>query len=365
MQFSEKKERLINSIKRKPLDRVPLMYRALPSVNKKLLSYFALSEDISISWQPLMEKLNIEAFSSGSGMGKFTSCRPKYCSAAFKINTLDSNMFYAWGIDSYIDIKSDSISYIDNAKTAIMSSIEDFKKMKQPEIDEFDLTSMAPDMALRKDHMLGTGVLNSIFMIAMYLRGAANLMMDLMIDKKLAHYYVDKVGQFACDLNKKILDKIGDKIDYYKLWDDMAMQNSLMISPEVFREYFYPWYKKLFSEAKKHNLITFFHICGNANEIIRDLIDIGVDVLDPVQTSALNMDLKHLKKEYGKHISFHGGVDVQGFLQNADPKEIIKYKEETEELFLNSGGLILGPAHEITSDTNIRNIVALYRPDLL
>ena len=143
------------------------------------------------------------------------------------------------------------------------------------------------------------------------------------------------------------------------------MQSGMMIPLETFREFFYPWYKKLFGEAKKHKLITFFHICGNANEIISDLIELRVDVLDPVQTSAVNMDLKHLKKEYGKYISFHGGIDVQGFLQNASPLQIRKYTEETEEMFLNSGGLILGPSHEITPDTSIENILAVYRPDLL
>lgn len=77
------------------------------------------------------------------------------------------------------------------------------------------------------------------------------------------------------------------------------------------------------------------------------------------------MDLAHLKKEYGKYISFHGGIDVQGFLQNSSPLQIKKYTEETEEMFSDSGGLILGPSHEITPDTGTENIIAIYRPDLL
>ena len=145
----------------------------------------------------------------------------------------------------------------------------------------------------------------------------------------------------------------------------MAMQDNMMISHDIFMEFFYPWYKKLFAGAKKYGLITFFHICGNANDIIGDLIDIGVDVLDPVQVSAKDMDLAGLKKEYGRHISFHGGIDVQGFIQNADIDEIIAYVKKTEAMFLNSGGLILGPSHEITPDTPIENILAVYRPDLL
>jgi len=130
-------------------------------------------------------------------------------------------------------------------------------------------------------------------------------------------------------------------------------------------EFFYPWYKKLFSDAKGYGLITFFHICGNANEIIGDLIDIGVDVLDPVQTSARNMDLAHLKREFGKKISFHGGIDVQGFLQNASTKDIAEYVKKAEAMFMDTGGLILGPSHEIGPDIPTKNILAVYRPDLI
>ena len=364
MEFSKNKKRLIDSIKRKPLDKIPRMYRALPGVNDRLLSYFSLDKDINRSWKELMVKLNVEAFSSGGGMGKFTTYKPAYNDDG-KYNKSDSNMFYVWGIDSYIDKGSDSISYIENTEAAKIVSIEDFKKIKKPSLDEFDFDSMVPDQVLREDHMLGAGMLNSIFMIAMYLRGANNLMIELLTDKKLAYYYIDMIGEFSYLLNKSILDRIGDKIDYYRQWDDLAMQSGLMIPLETFREFFYPWYKKLFGEAKKHKLITFFHICGNTNEIIPDLIELGVDILDPIQTSAVNMDLKHLKKEYGKDITFHGGIDVQGFLQNASPLKIRKYTEETEEMFMDSGGLIFGPSHEITPDTSIENIIALYRPDLL
>ncbi|MCL6087653.1 MAG: hypothetical protein M1475_04510 [Actinobacteria bacterium] len=364
MEFSKNKKRLIDTIKRKPPDKIPRMYRALPGVNERLLSYFSLNKDINKSWKDLMIKLNVEAFSSGGGMGKFTTYKPVY-NGKGKYNKLDSSMFYTWGIDNYVDKVSDSISYIENTETAKIDSIKDLKKIKKPLLEDFDLDSMVPDQTLRKDYMLGTGVLNSIFMIAMYLRGANNFMIELLTNKKFAHYYIDMIGEFSYLLNKSILDRIGDKIDYYRQWDDMAMQSGMMIPLEIFREFFYPWYKKLFGEAKKYKLITFFHICGNVNEIIPDLIELGVDILDPIQTSAINMDLAHLKKEYGKYISFHGGIDVQGFLQNSSPLQIKKYTEETEEMFSDSGGLILGPSHEITPDTGTENIIAIYRPDLL
>ncbi|MBA7522574.1 hypothetical protein ES705_14694 [subsurface metagenome] len=120
MRFSKKKKRLLDSIKRKPLDRVPRMYRALPGINDRLLSYFSLDKDINKSWKDLMIKLNVEALSSGGGMGKFIIYRPVY-NGNGKYNESDSNMFYIWGIDSYIDKGSDSISYIENPENSARS----------------------------------------------------------------------------------------------------------------------------------------------------------------------------------------------------------------------------------------------------
>jgi len=364
MEFSENKKRLIKSIKRKPLDRVPMMYRALPGVNDRMMSYFSLESDINNNWQELKKLLNIDCFSSGAGMGKFTSYRPRY-NGSRRINNADGNMFYAWGIESYYDEKGDSISYMDNEETCRMDSIGDLRLFNPPSPEEFDLSEMIPDKKLAHDNMMGAGTLNSIFMIAMYLRGAGRFLTELMSDKKLAHYYIDMIGEFALELNRAILEKIGKEMDYYRLWDDMAMQGNMMIPHDIFMEFFYPWYRKLFEDAKKYGLINFFHICGNANDIVRDLIEIGVDILDPVQVSAKDMDLARLKKEYGKHITFHGGIDVQGFLQNASVHEITGYVREVHDMFMASGGLILGPSHEITPDTPTENILAVYRPDLL
>ena len=180
------------------------MYRALPSVNGRLLTNFSLESDINKSWQKLKEALNIEAFSSGAGMGKFTTYRPGYTGSR-NARKADGNMFYAWGIDSYYDEKSDSLSYKENKDTSKIDTIAGFSGFKAPVPDEFDLDIMTPDMELAKDNMLGAGTLNSIFMIAMYLRGANNLLIELMTDKKLAHYYIDMIGEFACELNRQIL----------------------------------------------------------------------------------------------------------------------------------------------------------------
>ena len=297
--FTDNKKRVLNSIKHKSVDRIPLMYRAQPEINSKLLKYFNLDHDINESWQELMEIMGFDLFSGGSGIGKFTKFKPAY-RGRLKINPMDSNQFYAWGIDSYFDKNADSINYLVNKDFAKLSTINEMKNYRFPSVKDFDFKYNAIPSNLKTSHFIGTGTLNSIFMLEMYLRGPEQLFMELMSNKKLAKYYIDAIGQFVFDYTQETFKGAGKEIEFYALWDDLAMQSNLMIPYVIFKEFFYPWYKKIFTLAKSHDLITYFHVCGNANEIIPDLIEIGVDILDPIQTSARDMQLDKLKKNYGK-----------------------------------------------------------------
>lgn len=360
----DSKKRILDSIAHKALDKLPLMYRALPEVNKEMLNYFGLENNLKSEWESLLENLGADNFSSGAGLGKFTTYYPKY-TGNNHINPIDNNLFYAWGIKSYFDEKSSSINYFVNKDFQKLEDINTIKKFAKPTIKDFEYENIKVDEELSIRYFPGTGLLNCIYMLSLYLRGFDQLMIELISNKKLAKYYIDMIGEFAFELNKKILEKIGNEIDFYRQWDDMAMQSGLIIPLDIIREFYLPWYKKLFSEAKKYNLITFFHICGNVNEIVPDLIEIGVDILDPVQTSATDMNLEDLKQRYGKDITFHGGIDVQEMLPKWEPKKLKEHVKKIEELFLEDGGIILGPSHEITVDTPTENILAVYRPDLV
>jgi len=363
--FSEKKLRVLNSITHRPVDRVPMMYRALNGVHRKMLEYFELGADVSRSWMDLMEIMGFDLFSSGNGIGKFTKIKPEY-KGLRKVFELDGNMFYAFGIESYFDEISGSINYRINRKFAGFDNISEMERYKFPDPEEFKFINTGMDLNLRREHFFGTGTLNSIFMISQYMRGTEKLMMELLIDQKIAKYYIDRIGDFCLNLLVRTLKEKGKILEFFALWDDLAMQTGLLIPYEMFKKFYFPWYKKMFALAKNYGLITYFHVCGNANEIIPDLINIGTDILDPVQTSAKDMSLDKLKKSFGKNICFHGGIDVQKMLVFASPEEIINYvRWVTGSLYKGEGGIILGPSHDITVDTPVENILAVYRPDML
>jgi uroporphyrinogen decarboxylase len=344
---SPSKQRILNAIAHRTTDKIPLMYRALPPVNDYLADYFSLDRDITKSWKDLIISLHADGFSGGASLNKFTKYNPKYIGRHPVL--YDSNILYSWGIYPLRSSHDELITYQINQDFANRATILEMRKFTYPKIEEFDFQTLSPDTHLRND----------------YMRGFEKLFVELLTQKKLAHYYIDRIGLFALEMTEKILSKIGREVDSYSMWDDLATQRGLMISHDLFKEFYLPWYKRIIAETKKYDLISFFHICGNANDIIPDLINIGVDVLDPVQVSAHDMDLRYLKREYGHDICFHGGIDVQTMLPRMKPTQITDYVREIDDLFAGDGGLILGPSHEITSDTPLHNILAAYRPELL
>jgi uroporphyrinogen decarboxylase len=335
------------------------MYRALPEVHKKILLHYGLKKDIEDCWTDLMDLMGFDLFSGGNGIGKFTKFKPVYKGPVIT-RSADPNLFYTFGIDSFFDSRSGSRNYIVNGDFAKTDSPGRIKAYRFPEIDDFEYRWKNPPLELKDRHFLGAGTLNSLFMIALYLRGPQQFMIELITDKRLASSYINRIGEFILEFTARTFEKNKGCLEFYALWDDLAMQQGLMIPYSAFREFFLPWYKKIFALAKKYDLITYFHICGNANEVISDLIDIGVDILDPVQTSARDMKLDLLKRKYGRDICFHGGIDVQNLLPFGSPQDIRSYIKWVLGLFGNNGGIIIGPAHDITADTPVENILAIY-----
>jgi uroporphyrinogen decarboxylase len=145
--------------------------------------------------------------------------------------------------------------------------------------------------------------------------------------------------------------------------DDLGTQNSLMMSIPTYREVVKPYHKKMFQFIKqkypKQKIAT--HCCGAIYPIIPDLIDAGIDILNPVQISAKGMDPVQLKKEYGKDIVFWGGAaNMQFTVPNGTLDEIRRETETLTEIFMKDGGFIFNPVHNIQANIDPEKIVAIY-----
>jgi uroporphyrinogen decarboxylase len=203
-----------------------------------------------------------------------------------------------------------------------------------------------------------------IFDAPFWLRGSENFYCDLAADPKVACYLMDKMVEFQMGYWKLAIEKLGKYISIVRLGDDLGAQNTTRISPEMYRKYVKPRQKKLFSFIKKlskKKIYIFLHSCGSVYEIIPDFIEIGVDIINPVQVSAANMDSKKLKKEFGDVLTFWGGgVDTQYILPKGTPQQVSNEVKKRIDDFSPGGGFVFNPVHNIQSDVPPENIVAMW-----
>ncbi len=193
------------------------------------------------------------------------------------------------------------------------------------------------------------------------LRGFEDWFTDLAADQKLAGALFDLVTDYSCALATEVLKVGGDLADVVACGDDLGFQNGPMVSPELYRKLFKPRHKRYFETVRKHtSAFIHLHSCGSIYKLLPDLIDIGIDVINPVQVAARDMDTDRLKAEFGDRVCFWGGVDSQHVLPNGTTEDVkAEVKRRIRDL-APGGGYILGAVHNIQPDVPVENIIALY-----
>jgi len=200
-----------------------------------------------------------------------------------------------------------------------------------------------------------------LYEYAWFLRGMDKFLMDLVARRKFAEKLLDKILEIRLDQIEKILDRVGDRIDIIAEGDDIAMQKGLIISPQLYRRIIKPRHKKLLSKIReKTDAAIFFHSCGAIYPLIGDLIDIGVDIINPVQVSAKGMDPKRLKKEFGDHIVFWGGGCDPQVMESGTVEEVKRYVRDRCRVFAPGGGFVFAHVHNIQAGAPPQNIIAAF-----
>ena len=192
--------------------------------------------------------------------------------------------------------------------------------------------------------------------------GYQRFMELLLMDQDLAMYYMEKkADNWIASLNK-YLPAVRDYIHVIQVGDDLGMQHGPQISAQMYRDMIKPFHKKIYQYIKENsNLYVFLHSCGSIYDFLPDLIEIGVDIINPVQISAKNMEPKRLKKEFGKDLVFWGGgIDTQGVFDSGTLDDIRREAEENIRIFAPDGGFVFTQVHNIQSEVSPEKITALY-----
>jgi uroporphyrinogen decarboxylase len=221
------------------------------------------------------------------------------------------------------------------------------------------LAQMAPVVADRRQFAVGCDVSPCAFEMYWRLRGMENGMLDLVAEPEMANGLLDQCADFAVMLAEVACARFD--LDWLWTGDDVASQLALLMGPRTFREMIKPQLARVMAVGKKHGLWVAYHCCGALRPIIPDLIEIGMDVLNPVQANCPGMDPLDLKREFGGKLAFMGGVDTQGVLPNGTAADVRRATARLlEGMTADGGGYILAASHTIPPETPDENIFAMY-----
>ena len=238
------------------------------------------------------------------------------------------------------------------------ASIDDLAKHRWPSPDWFDFSDFAARLQpWREFAVMATGA--SVFQHPTFLRGTDNLLVDMAARPQMAHYLMDRFTDFYLGYFDRMFHAAGGRIDVLRAADDLGTQRGLFFSPEMFRTFIKPRLAKLVDLAHGHGVKFMFHSCGAVRPLIEDMIEIGVDVLDPLQAAAEGMDPQGLKDSYGQRICLHGGICTQYLLPRATPDEVRKEVRRRVQILGAGGGYILAPCHVLQTDVPTENILAM------
>lgn len=204
--------------------------------------------------------------------------------------------------------------------------------------------------------VLGVGAVHQI----QFMRGYAAALEDLIVAPDFVQAFLERYVDFWVRLTERALREVGDLVDLAMFGDDLGTQQGPVLSPALYRRLIKPYHARMAQAIKRFGKPVLLHSCGSVAAFIPDLIEVGFDALHPIQVSAKDMDSARLKREYGRDITFWGGVDTQRVLPLGTPQEV---REEVRRRIADlgsGGGYVLGAVHNIQAEVPVENILAMF-----
>jgi uroporphyrinogen decarboxylase len=242
-------------------------------------------------------------------------------------------------------------------------SVEEVDGYRWPEPDWWELGAL-PELVSALDPYHLRYRVGSVFETAWQLRGMQELLVDLVTQPGIPRAIMRRITDVLVGVTRRVLERLGDRVDLVYFYDDVAAQSSLQVSPDTLRTEIRPHHARLTRVALDHGVPVMFHCAGAVGPLIPDLIDLGVTVLNPIQPGARGMDPARLKADFGDRLSFHGGVDIVETLPKGTPVEVADEVRRLVRVLGAGGGYVLCSSHHIQPDTPIENVLAMYDVEL-
>jgi uroporphyrinogen decarboxylase len=212
------------------------------------------------------------------------------------------------------------------------------------------------------DYLIVLDIGGNLSDIGWFTRGMENFFCDILLDDKGTERFVSRLAESHIEFIDRVLKGVGNYVDVLMFSEDLGSQNGPFYSRDIFRRLFKPKYKIMYDYVHGNSKCKILlHSCGSIYELMPDLIDIGLDIINPVQTTAANMEPERLKKEFGKDLTFWGGgCDYRNVLPSKKPKEVKDDVKRRIEIFSKGGGFVFNSIHNILPEVPPENILAMY-----
>jgi uroporphyrinogen decarboxylase len=335
------RERWLAVLTRRTPDRVPMDYWATPEFTDKLIRHLGCSSE-----REALEALHVDFV---------VSVHPRYIGPPLPEGTDMYGCRYRrveYGTGTY-----DEVVYHPLAQYGSVEEIE--RNYTWPSVDWFDF-GMIPEQLKGNERYPIRGGGSEPFLTYKNLRGQEQAFIDLVENPEIVHYCLDRLFSFAYEYTRRIYEQIPGQVTFSYVAEDLGGQNDLMFSPAQIREFLLPRMKQMIDLVHSAGAFVFHHNDGNCRRIIPDMVEAGIDILNPIQWRARGMDRQELKRDFGDRLVFHGAMDNQYTLPFGTIDEVRQEVVDNLRILGQGGGYILAPCHNIQPLTPPENVVAMY-----
>lgn len=338
----DSRERVLTAVEHEEPDRVPIGFEAHQGITDKLMAHYGVQDRLA-----LFRKMGIDGFS--------VFCE-SYVSTPYigpPLHSLaDGTKCDFWGIDFHQR----------NLPLAGLSSFEELAAYPWPDPGWFaydDVKERCRSVkALGLPAVGGEGGCGIHHVIN--LRGYMQALVDPLDDPAFTHEYMQRLGDFFVAWNERWLGAAEGEFDIFRCTEEVGANDRMHCAPEVWREFYKPQLKRIFDVAKRHRMKIWLHCCGCCRPVLEDLVEIGIDMWDPVPGYVSGNDQEELKRTFGDRLTFMGGLNTPHVLRCGTPRQVRDEVRRCLDIFAPGGGYIFGGSQVLLDDVPLENAVAMF-----
>ncbi|MDP6154194.1 MAG: uroporphyrinogen decarboxylase family protein [Phycisphaeraceae bacterium] len=350
-----RRERVLAAIDHCQPDVLPVGFKATDDVLNMLQRHFGV-DDLN----DLLDILDVDTY------GNINNCLygvyPDYVGGPPKVLYPDSYPDGSW--DTIYGYKRHWVPFAGGRNDEVISrpladaTIDDLDQHDWPQVDWFDVSTIRQqcDQVGDRANLFNLGGLGHVGNLI----GLERLMTDMLLDPPFIEDCLRRVTDFYVELLDRVLAAADGGIDVVAIHDDFGTQHGPLMGFDEYRRFFKPNHRLIFDVAHRHGVKAMMHSCGAVFDFVPDFIEIGADILDPIQTTAAGMDPARLKQTYGTDVCLHGGIDTQNTLIHGSPDDVRRHIDELISAMEDGGGFILAPSHYMQADIPLANVLTIF-----